>query len=38
MLIRRLLEENERPVVSTKMLLRGDKSKYVISWEQQHPM
>jgi GntR family transcriptional regulator len=37
MLIRRLLEEKERPVVSTKMLLRGDKSKYVISWEQQHP-
>ncbi|OFX15834.1 MAG: hypothetical protein A2V59_06880 [Armatimonadetes bacterium RBG_19FT_COMBO_69_19] len=36
MLIRRLLEEDRQPVISTKMLLRGDKCKYVISWEQQH--
>ncbi len=36
MLIRRLLDENDRPVMSTKMLLRGDKCKYVISWEQHH--
>lgn len=32
MLIGRLLEENRHPVVSTKMLLRGDKCKYVIAW------
>jgi GntR family transcriptional regulator len=37
MLIRRLLEdEDQRVVISTKMLLRGDKCRYVISWEQQH--
>lgn len=32
MLIRRLLAESGRPVVSTKLLLRGDKCKYAISW------
>jgi GntR family transcriptional regulator len=37
MLIRRLLKEDSQPVMATKMLLRGDRCRYVISWETATP-
>lgn len=34
-LVRRLVWGNERPLASTKMVIRGDRCKYVMRWEEQ---